>query len=494
MKILGSILIIVSLFVSYTFGVGVKATVNTEEVMLGGTLQLTLKGEGKDIKFPSIVHIVGNKVLQTSSSSQSSITIVNGQRKTVQSISKILLLKPKKSFTIPAYEITIEGKVYKTNPILIKVTKSQAPKVNGKAQYSFLMQSSKTEMVVGESFVLKLYISLSRKLGVQQIGEYVPPASNTLLFKEVGGQKQYQRGNYIIVEKTYMVTPQQEGNISISNASAQIGLQDRTRQDFFGRYGVKWIQISSNSLKIKVHSQPSNVNLVGEFELQDKVDVQKIKANKPVNFTITLKGKGSLEDFEFPKLAIDGVTIYSDDATIKSHVVGNQMISNYSKSFALICDTNFTIPSQKIVVYNPKTKQVQTLISKSYSIEVEPTTLNSFSSPSGVVHTKNILPPQKTKIVEKIVEIKVLDKRFIISAFFLGMFVLWLLQKLMGLKGRKRNNYNEKEALKLLYGHISKSSEIEEMVKKLYARKNGDKSVQIDKKALKKLVDEVSKL
>jgi hypothetical protein len=38
---------------------------------------------------------------------------------------------------------------------------------------------------------------------------------------------------------------------------------------------------------------------------------------------------------------------------------------------------------------------------------------------------------------------------------------------------------------------MSEDAEVEAMVRKLYARKNGDKSVQIDKKVLREMVEKV---
>jgi len=69
------------------------------------------------------------------------------------------------------------------------------------------------------------------------------------------------------------------------------------------------------------------------------------------------------------------------------------------------------------------------------------------------------------------------------------MYVL----KYVSLSKFKRNKspYKESEALKILYAHINESKEIEEMVRKLYAKKNGDKSVIIDKKLLKELVEKI---
>ena len=57
----------------------------------------------------------------------------------------------------------------------------------------------------------------------------------------------------------------------------------------------------------------------------------------------------------------------------------------------------------------------------------------------------------------------------------------------------KQHTFRESEALKILYGHISEDPEAEAMVHKLYARKNGDKSVEIDKKRLKTLVERYTK-
>ncbi|MGB5506279.1 MAG: hypothetical protein WBM70_06315, partial [Sulfurovum sp.] len=56
-------------------------------------------------------------------------------------------------------------------------------------------------------------------------------------------------------------------------------------------------------------------------------------------------------------------------------------------------------------------------------------------------------------------------------------------------KSRSANPYKESEALKILYAHMSEDAKVEEMVRKLYARKNGDKSIEIDKKVLKEMVE-----
>ncbi len=92
----------------------------------------------------------------------------------------------------------------------------------------------------------------------------------------------------------------------------------------------------------------------------------------------------------------------------------------------------------------------------------------------------------KEVIVEKNVEVKSVAWWMLGLAFVLGMLVMYLSRFI---PQRKAKPYKESEALKILYGHISESPDIEEMVGKLYAKKNGDTSIEIDKKALREMVE-----
>jgi hypothetical protein len=99
-----------------------------------------------------------------------------------------------------------------------------------------------------------------------------------------------------------------------------------------------------------------------------------------------------------------------------------------------------------------------------------------------------------TNVVEKKIEMKSVEWWMLILAFILGLLMMYLLKYLPLSKfKREKSPYKESEALKILYAHINESKEIEDMVRKLYARKNGDKSVVIDKKVLKELVEKIKK-
>jgi hypothetical protein len=292
------------------------------------------------------------------------------------------------------------------------------------------------------------------------------------------------------------LTPQTKGTFTLEGASAKVGLADTSRRDMFGRFfGINWTPIASNSVKIEVKEKPEETDLVGDFTLKSNIDKNSVNANTPVNLTITIKGEGSLEDFEFLNYEIDGVTIYSDEAKVESHLVKGVLESSVTKSFAFISDGDFEIPTQDISVYNVKTSKVSHLKIPSYRIKVEPkksvSSIKNSTDAKGVVQSNLKQDPLlKEKVVTKIVEEKSVEWWMLVLVFILGMLSMYVLQYLLQHKGKRRQNpFKESEALKILYAHISNDNKAEEMVRQLYAKKNGDKSIIIDKKLLKQLVE-----
>jgi len=463
----------------------VEATVNTQEVVKGNPVQLMIEASGGSAAFPNIREINGVGVTDSGTSTSTSMSMSASGMKRETKTTKRYIFVPQNDMTIPAYTVRVGSETLKTKPIKIKVTTSNAPTMKTNTTYSFVMKSSKDSMVVGESFVVTLYLSLADSLGVQQVSEYVEPKSDGFFFKDLGKQKQYKRGNVNVIEKQYSVTAKQEGNFTISAASAKVGVTDRHRQDLFGRYGIRWIDVISNGLTLEVKPLEMETDLVGEFMINSKIDKQKVKVNKPVNLTVSISGKGNLEDFVFPKYEIDGVTIYDDEAKIESHMEAGKLVSQYSKKFVFIAEDDFTIPKRVISVYNTSTQEVEVLEVPSYEVNIESKKLLNKMLPT-LAETPSP-DVQKKEIIKK--EVKSVDWLMLVFAFILGMLMMYLLQFLPKIWQRNERSYKESDTLKILYAHISEDKEVEAMVRKLYAKKNGDKSVKIDKKELKAMVE-----
>ena len=498
-KMLKSVLVLFSLFI-WLNAASVEATLSTTEVVQGNMVQLKIKAIGDKAEFPNIREIGGSQVVGRHQGQNNSFTYINGVMKNERSTSLVLTFAPQHDMIIPSYSINIDGTVYKTDPIALKVVKATAPQMANDNKFLLQMRSDKKSVMVGEPVLVTVYFSLENGVRLSENPQYNAPVFKGFFTKEVDKEKTYREGNRQVTELRYLLTPQKEGNFTIEPATAKIGVSDTSRRDMFGRFfGTVWVPISSNNINIEVKATTQNTDLVGSFYIENSIDKQKVKANKPVNLTVKIEGEGSLEDFEFPAYEIDGVTIYSDDAKVETQIIGKKLKSTYVKSFVFISDSDFRIPARSISVYDTRSDTVKTLEIPAYAIKVESIKAlvsNADKTEKSAVVQTNIKQDESLlpDVVEKKVEVKSIEWWMLILAFILGLLLMYML-KYLPLSKFKRNKspYKESEALKILYAHINESKEIEEMVRKLYAKKNGDKSVVIDKKLLKELVERYKK-
>jgi len=472
----------------------VKATVDNQQVVKGNSVTLTIKAIGDDAIFPSIDTIGKVRVEDTSTSSQRIMSIINGGVKNEVSTTLSLRFTPTENMSIPAYEVSIEGKVYKTQPISLTLVKSNASSRQANQKFSLRLESTKTQVNVGESFMITAYFALHRNVQVAQEVQYSPPSLADFSIVTLKQKPTYMQGQYQIHEMQYLATPLQEGNFSISPAKVQVAIAQRGKRSFlggfgsFGGFGAKWYKTQSNSLNIRVLPQAQSSDIVGDFSIESTVDSTEVKANKPVNLTIEIEGNGNLQNFEIPKYEIDGVTIYSDEAKIDTKVVDGKLYSIFSQSFAFIASEDFSIPSHSFTAYSPKDKTLKTLKVKSFDIKVKKSAYQKAMSGTakGVVHAQSQTPlATKEVIVEKIVEVETITYWMLLLAFILGMIFMYILRFV---PKKLRKSYSDDEALKILYGQMNAGEDVEEMVRKLYAKKQGDKTVKIDKKILREML------
>ncbi|MEA3434577.1 MAG: BatD family protein [Campylobacterota bacterium] len=488
------IFVLVSTF-QLLWAAGVEATLANTEVVQGNMAQLRIVATGDRAAFPNITEIGGSQVLGRHQGQSNSFTYINGKSESKHTTVLTLTFAPQQDMTIPSYSVNIDGTVYKTEPIKLKVTKSSAPQVANSNKFSLLMRTEKKSAMVGEPFIVTVFFSLQNGVRLSENPQYNKPEFKGFFVKEVEQEKAYREGNRQVTELKYILIPQSEGNFTLEPATAKIGIADTSRRDMFGRFfGTVWTPIASNTINIDVKKKPEDTDLIGNFTIENTIDKQSIKANKPVNLTVKIEGEGSLEDLEFPNYEIDGVTVYSDDATIESNLVGDKLHSTLTKSFAFISDHDFSIPARSISVYDTKKAKVNNLEIPAYKIKVEASKIAvpvSNTLDKGVVQTdlKQVDTPQHSA-AKKEVKIKSVAWWMLAVAFVLGILFMYLLRYLPTAKWKSNKSpFKESEALKILYAHMSEDAEAEVMVRKLYAKKNGDKSVIIDKKVLKALVE-----
>ncbi|GEM_PF-544855 len=480
------LILILSVFVHANEGpVGAKAVVSNKNILSGNIVKLHIRATGKMATFSPVKTIDGVKVLSQDERITNMHVYNNGVLQKECTIFT-LTFAPQKDMTIPSYEVHIDGRVYQTKPIKLKMKDFTASNRKKSNIFSLKLKSDKKSVSLGEAFLATVTLSLQHKFIIAKKLQYHRPKFEGFFVEQLGKGKSYDKGDYQITELKYILTPHSEGNFTLGPAYAKIGLQDGSKK---GLAHVvierKIFEKASNTLSLEVLPQTEKSDLVGAFTLDIKIDTQKVSAGKPVKLSIKLEGEGDLTHFDFPDYTLDDVTIYSDPAKIDIKVLNGKIHSSYRKEFVFIAEENFSIPEQIFSMYDPKSGALKELKIDRIDIEV--------NQSNAVAVTTKTSKPSMT-MAGKVIKLKEkLTAMFMqwwmpVLSFILGGILFYLLRYLLK---QKQKSDSESEALKILVPYISKDPEVEEMVRKLYARINGDASIQIDKKKLKKMIEDL---
>jgi len=482
-RILGSLLF---LTFSLLEAGSISATIDSKEVFKGDTVILTLAVTGKNIDYiPEIDEIAGQKILNVQRRSGTNFIHVNGVNSMEKTQTLMLEFRPEHNLTIPAFSVKVDGTLESTKPIRLTVRKSISGMKRESSNFSLETQIGKKSFYLGESVLLTVYFKQRTNIDVMKI-EYQPPAFKDFFSKQIGNGKTYKKGAYTIQELNYLLIAKKAGKLTLEPARTKVA--QRTRQRQMGGWYIdvpKWIQISSPPLIVNIKAPREAHDIVGDYRLTQKIDHIKVKANKPVHLTLELLGEGTLDDYEGVEFKIPNVTIYADDAKIESTLLGKELHSHYSKHFVFIADHNFIIPSKTIRAYNYKTGKIKLLKTKAYTIEIEGAKL---ATDSAIVHTKN---PINLSADGASAQSRLPTLLALFLAFVLGIVVTYFFKYLPNIVPwkKKGKSFRGDEAWKILYPKMGESKEVEEMVRKLYAIKNGNRKIEIDKQQLKELVE-----
>lgn len=358
-KILGNLILLISapIFALTT------ANVNQSWFYPGDQVVLTLSSDAQQVIFPLIDQIAGNPVLYTSDAQN--ISIINNQR--TRKISRSYVFKPSKSFTIPAYTLATDASQQSTQPIEITLkTPSQAQPGD---DYILQIEADKQEIFLGDEIHLKVIFKAKKTLSTDnQVSIAIPEIKNLLFIKDNKTLRSADE-NYNIHTLSYKLRADDFGSFSIPSVVANIGHRNNTLFGNFSAVGQsqKVTKIHSNPLTIKVNPLPDSLRVFGQFDIETKIDKTQVKSGEVVNLVVSIQGKGNFEDIEKFDLAINKVTIYSDEPEFTHN--------QWQQKFALVAEHAFVIPSFTLDYFDKITQVKKHIDTKPINIQINTSAL-----------------------------------------------------------------------------------------------------------------------
>ena len=515
----------------------VKVYLETEpqEIYSGEELNVSLNIETPkrvDIKFPEVDKIANLPVIAIQDKKRSIIKEINNTQIAVAKITRTYTILPTKSITVGPLSVTVDGKKYTTQSKKIEI--NNLTKGNN---FLFRMSSNKKEVVVGEPFVVKVELIEPVALSSANI-EYLAPKFENFTVAALGAGETVQKGNNLIRTIRYLLRAKSAGKYTLEPATAKVEIQTvPVAQSPFAFFGTEdqWKNLVTNTLSVTVKELPQKVDLIGSFTMKGSVDKLIRSAKKPIEYTLTISGKGSLESLKDLKFTIPNVTIYEKEPKIEHIANDNGIESRYRRKYIFIADHDFVIPSLTVTEFNTEKRTIETLRTKPFKIHIKDlgriTSLlkdknktkkaQNILTKEKVTQKSETLPPkknpkkiQKENKIEKIEDI-LIDKNYykrkyskegyslitllfvallgVIIGFLAATYIPKILEEKKS-KKRKEELYEDfNDALNILYPHTTEDPKIEEMVKNLYEVVNGNHTISIDKKILDKMIKKIKK-
>ncbi|SEO33836.1 BatD family protein [Mucilaginibacter sp. OK283] len=343
MKLKYYILLFLLFCTTAIFAQGIKFTSSVSKTEVGTTEQFevsfTINSNGEKFvppNFNGFLVVSGPNVSQ-------SMTVINGASSSSMAYSYDLVAVKEGTYTIGPATIVVNGKQLSTSPIKIKVVKgASAAQANAARQQQQQQQQqvqgkgivaghskdinrdlfiradvNKTSAYIGEQLTLsyRLYTrvalvgseleKMSDQNGFysQEIKSLNSPNAVQWRIETIKGIK------YNVTEiKQNILFPERAGNITIDPMIMDFIVRETVPSadpfdNFFGGGSYNDVKYKIKSSPVVIHVKPlpesgkpaSFSGAVGRFSISASVDKTSLKANEPLNYKITLKGKGNLK-------------------------------------------------------------------------------------------------------------------------------------------------------------------------------------------------------
>ena len=221
--------------------------------------------------------------------------------------------------------------------------------------YSFTMQIDNAQAMVGETIHLTTHF---RYNNLEEYDLAEPDYENFKLALVDENETQDQNNSWLLTQH-YTLIAQKAGSFTLHPLKAHIESIPLAYQARYNKnHYLQKQDIFTQSLTLNVTPLPQGLQVTGNYTLEASIDKNKSTPNSPVQFTLTLTGKGNLESLDFLSLHIPHTTIYEKSSQPKI------------KTFSILSNQDYTIPPIVLKYFNQNSKTVMLTSTPSYAIHI----------------------------------------------------------------------------------------------------------------------------
>lgn len=412
LTLLSSVLFLLFAGVALAQDTQVTASVSSDIVGVQDQFQLTITSTGKDSgdAEPPRIQSIKNFKIVSGPSTSSQFQWINGRTSSTKSFSYLLIPDREGQFTIDPVEVKIGGKVFKTQPLQVRVTSAPQSSPQPRQRSArppdpfnpFEQEDSGSSKTAADSVFVRAeldrssgypgqQVTLSYKIYTQvgisgiQLQEN-PPLSgfwvedieiesrNPKTTREVLNGREY----VVFTAKKQALFATAAGKLKIPSSIFAISVE--TRGGFFGvfnRNETVYRKTEEASLDVKPlpAGQPAGFNnAVGMFNLSSSVDKTQVATGEAVALRVKLEGQGNIKmipDISLPSLP--DFTVYSSKRADSIRPSAQDQIGgNKTWEYAIVpkAPGRQTIPALLFSFFNADKQKYETVTASPIILDV----------------------------------------------------------------------------------------------------------------------------
>ena len=360
--------------------------------------------------------------------SASSYNYINGRSEKKATYQFVLIPLAQGTFTIPAIKATQKGQTAFTREIIIHVSEQAVTKGEAKAVFA-RSEVTDADLVVGQQAVYTLKFFTSKRLS--GLGFETPPKFNGLSSKPFEKEKNYTLTLngilYQVTQVNYIIVPAMPGKFTIDPAVLIANIMMKSKRDprfdsffndsFFSSGSSKPLRVVSNPVEIEVLPVPAYQGngkfsgLVGQFDIEAKMDQTHLKAGESATLTIQISGTGNIMDASLPEMDMDQAAfkVYDDNPveTIELTENGYTGVKIFKKAIVPVNPGTYEIKPIELTYFDVEKQTYQLVSTRPIFLDVMPSEKLQLATAPLPPEKGNSIVKQEVTIVNKdILEIK----------------------------------------------------------------------------------------
>ncbi|MCP4411324.1 MAG: protein BatD [Gammaproteobacteria bacterium] len=383
------ILIILFLLTTSMVEAAVSISIDRNPIRVNETFELTLHMESAPVSrpplegLPAAISIIRSSNFYQRSSINGKTEIQAGWRFTLKATEEGI-------FTIPAFNI--DGNM--TKPIQLKVLAAvNSTSINGQQDAIQLKATVDfNEVYVQQQIIFTIHLYRAVQA---QYASLTEPKMPEALLERLGEDRQFETNidghQYIVLERRYVIFPQQQGTQVISPVIFTAEVSEGTRRfSSLGRFQSKskTVSLSSKSIKINVKPQPKILDNwwlpATKITLTEKwlPEPPEFRVGKPITWIYTIEALG-LTATQIPEilpLDVEGFKFYPDTANSENAATQEGVVGTRIQKIAVVPTRAgaLTLPELKISWWDVTQDKEREITLPEKTIEVLPSLDGNF--------------------------------------------------------------------------------------------------------------------